>query len=109
MNVKSVKAKGRVLQNLVRDRLHKIFPKLSKDIKSQTIRMTGMDIVLTPLAQKKIPYAFECKNVERFDLWKTWDQAKDNADNLEPVVVVKKNRRKPKVVIDLELFLKLIK
>ena len=109
MNPKSVKAKGRVLQNLVRDRLRCLYPKLTKDIQSQTMGMKGMDIVLTPMAQKKIPYAFECKNVERFDLWKTWDQAEDNAEDLDPVVVVKKNKKKPKVVIDLELFFKLIK
>ena len=109
MNPKSVKAKGRVLQNLVRDKLHKLFPKLTEDIQSQTMGMKGMDIVLTPMARKKIPYAFECKNVERFDLWKTWDQAADNAEDLDPVVVVKKNKRKPKVIVDLELFLKLIK
>ena len=109
MNAKSAKAKGRVLQNLVRDKLHELFPKLTEDISSQTMGMKGMDIVLTPLAKKKVPYAFECKNVERFDLWKTWEQAEDNAENLNPVVVVKKNKKKPKVVIDLELFLKLIK
>ena len=109
MNPKSVKAKGRVLQNLVRDKLHKLFPKLTEDIQSQTMGMKGMDIVLTPMARKKIPYAFECKNVERFDLWKTWEQAEDNAEKLSPVVVVKKNMKKPKVIIDLELFLKLIK
>lgn len=109
MNVKSVKAKGRALQNLVRDRLHELYPKLKEDISSQTMGMKGMDIVLTPKAKKVLPYAFECKNVERFDLWKTWDQATDNANMLNPVVVVKKNRRKPKVIVDLELFLKLIK
>ena len=109
MNPKSVKAKGRVLQNLVRDKLHKLFPKLTEDIQSQTMGMKGMDIVLTPMARKKIPYAFECKNVERFDLWKTWEQAEDNAEKLSPVVVVKKNMKKPKDIIDNELFLKLIK
>ena len=109
MNTKSAKAKGRVLQNLVRDRLHILFPKLSKDISSQTMGMKGMDIVLTPMARKKIPYAFECKNVERFDLWKTWDQAEENTEGLSPVVVVKKNKKKPKAIIDLELFLELIK
>ena len=102
-------AKGRVLQNIVRDRLHELYPKLIEDIHSQTMGMKGMDIVLTPRARQVIPYAFECKNVERFDLWKTWTQAKDNAEDLDPVVVVKKNREKPKVIIDLELFLKLIK
>ena len=109
MNAKSVKAKGRVLQNIVRDRLHELYPKLKEDIHSQTMGMKGMDIVLTPKAREILPYAFECKNVERFDLWKTWDQAIDNAQSLNPVVVVKKNKKKPKVIIDLELFLKLIK
>ena len=51
MKIKSAKAKGRNLQNLVRDRLRKIFvdnwtkmPKLEyDDIKSQTMGMGGED------------------------------------------------------------------
>ena len=61
MNVRSNKAKGRKLQNMVRDILRDSFPTLEEDdIKSQTMGMTGEDIVLSPAARKLIPYSFEC-------------------------------------------------
>ena len=77
MKVKSAKAKGRNLQNLVRVKLRSIFvdlwtkmPRLEyDDIKSQTMGMGGEDIVLSPIAKKLIPYSFECKNTERLNLW----------------------------------------
>ena len=77
MRISSSKAKGRRLQNYVRDRLHEIFikswkklPKLEEDdIKSQTMGMTGEDIVMSPAAKKIIPYSFECKNVEKLNIW----------------------------------------
>ena len=75
-SVKSIKAKGRLLQNMVRDKLRErfvdkngLFPKLYEDdIKSQTMGMTGEDIVLTPNARLYIPYSFECKNVEKVNV-----------------------------------------
>ena len=49
---KSSKAKGRKLQNMVRDALRGAFPTLEEDdIKSQTMGMTGEDIVLSPAAR----------------------------------------------------------
>ena len=62
-NVKSSKAKGRRLQNYVRDLLRSIFKKKldEDDIKSQTMGMTGEDIVLSPAARKLIPYSIECR------------------------------------------------
>ena len=109
--VKSSKAKGRKLQNLVRDELRLAFPKLEEDdIKSQTMGMTGEDIVLSPAARKAIPYSFECKNVERLQFWASVEQAEANCKNgATPAVVVKKNRRDPMVAISLDKFIKLIK
>ena len=110
MNPKSVKAKGRALQNCLRDKLRKAFPGLHEDdIKSQTMGMTGEDIVLTPAARKKIPYSFECKNQERIQIWKFLEQAESNAAEYDPILVIKKNRRKPYVVLDLDKFIELIK
>ena len=97
--IKSSKAKGRRLQNYVRDRLRDVFikewtllPKLEDDdIKSQTMGMTGEDIILSPSARKIIPYSFECKNQERISIWKAIQQAEDNSKLREPVVVIKRN------------------
>ena len=106
---KSSKAKGRKLQNMVRDALRSAFPVLEEDdIKSQTMGMTGEDIILSPSARKIIPYSFECKNVERLNLWEAIDQCKGNCDDRVPVVVIKKNRRNPYAVIPLDEFMSLI-
>jgi len=77
--VKSCKAKGRRLQNFVRDMLRDIFSDLHPDdIKSQTMGMTGEDIVLSPAARKRITFSFECKNVEKLQIWKAINQANSN-------------------------------
>ena len=77
------KAKGRRLQNWVRDKLLALFS-LSynylglqeDDIKSQTMGMTGEDIVLTPRAREYLPYSFECKNTERLNVWSAFEQCR---------------------------------
>ena len=110
MNARSVKAKGRRLQNMLRDLLKKAFPTLEEDdIKSQTMGMTGEDIVMSPLAQKTIPYSFECKNKERLDLWKSLLQAEENCNGRTPVLVIKRNRSKTYAVLELDKFMELIK
>ena len=117
MKPKSAKAKGRNLQNLVRDKLRNIFvdiwtkvPKLEyDDIKSQTMGMGGEDIVLSPIAKKLIPYSFECKNTERLNLWKSLQQCEDNCEDREPVLIIKKNRSKVYAVISFDKFSELIK
>ncbi len=116
MKVKSAKAKGRNLQNLVRDKLRSIFvdlwtkmPRLEyDDIKSQTMGMGGEDIVLSPIAKKLIPYSFECKNTERLNLWKSLEQAEDNSEDRVPILVIKRNRSKVYAVLEFDEFLNII-
>ena len=110
-NSKYSKAKGRKLQNLVRDRLRVAFPSLEEDdVKSQTMGMPGEDIVLSPAARRKIPYSFECNNVERLSFWATVEQCETNCkENISPAVVVKKNRKDPMVAIPLNKFIELVK
>ena len=117
MNIKSAKAKGRNLQNLVRDKLRKIFveewtkvPRLEPDdIKSQTMGMGGEDIVLSPIAKRLIPYSFECKNTERLNLWNSLQQCEDNCEDRIPILVFKKNRSKVYAVIEFDNLIKLIR
>ena len=106
---RSSKAKGRRLQNLVRDKLREKFTSLEEDdIKSAIMGTVGEDIVLSPAARKVIPFSFECKNVERLQFWKTVEQAEGNSNGRTPVIVVKKNGRKPYVALPLEDWLELI-
>ena len=111
MKIKSAKAKGRNLQNLVRDKLRSIFlgeVLEEDDIKSQTMGMSGEDIVLTPAAKKVIPYSFECKNTERLNLWKSLEQCESNCEDRNPVLVIKRNRSEVYAIIKFDKFLNLI-
>ena len=111
MKVRSSKNKGRRLQNLVRDVLRDLFNSFldPEDIKSQTMGMPGEDIVLSPAAQKVIPYSFECKNVERLDLWGSLEQASTNSQDRKPVLIIKRNRSKVYAILELDDFKELIK
>ena len=115
MKTKSAKAKGRNLQNFVRDKLRKIFvdqwtkvPKLEyDDIKSQTMGMGGEDIVLSPKAKQFIPYSFECKNKERLNIWQSIEQCEENSNGSIPVVVIKRNRSKIYAIMEFDEWLEI--
>ena len=109
---KSSKAKGRRLQNLVRDKLRAAFSSSGleeDDIKSQTMGMTGEDIVLSPAARKLIPYSIECKNVERLNVWQCLKQAEDNTHkDCAPALVIKRNQQSPYIMVPLDIWIDII-
>jgi hypothetical protein len=109
MKARSAKNKGKRLQNLVRDKLIEMYPDLEGDIASQIMGVTGEDIVLTPHAKRLIPYSFECKNVEKLNVWKSFEQCKTNSGKRTPILVIKKNRETPKIVMELDEWLNIIK
>ena len=69
----------------------------------------GEDVVMARAAREKFPFSVECKNTERLNVWDAYDQACANSGDYEPLLVMKKNRKKPLVVMDAETFVKLIK
>tara|TARA_Y100001973_G_scaffold11897_1_gene16316 strand:- start:1079 stop:1348 length:270 start_codon:yes stop_codon:yes gene_type:complete len=70
---------------------------------------SGIDVKLSKDAQKLFPFSIECKNKETWKgLYDAYDQSISNAD-LEPLVVLKMNNRKPLVVLDFKSFLDIIK
>ena len=109
---KSSKAKGRRLQNLVRDKLRAAFSSSrleEDDIKSQTMGMTGEDIVLSPAARKLIPYSIECKNVERLNVWQCIKQTEDNTHkDCSPALVIKRNQQSPYIMVPLDIWIDII-
>ena len=89
--------------------MRELYPQLHEDdIKSQTMGMSGEDIVLSPAARKLIPFSFECKNQETLPLWKSLAQAEDNSNGRDPVLIIKRNRSGVYAVIQFDVFTKLI-
>jgi len=109
-NPRSAKAKGRALQNKIRDVLLEHFSdKLEPDdVKVAIMGESGEDIKLSPAARKLIPYSFECKNQEKLSIWSALEQAAENSGDYPPVLIFKRNRSKTYVTIELEEFIKLI-
>jgi hypothetical protein len=109
MNTATRKAKGKRLQKYVCNLILKFFPILSEeDVISIRMGRPGEDVQLSDKAKKIFPYSIECKNQERMKyLWEAYEQAISNSKNLEPLVIIKINKKKPLVVIDAEYFIKL--
>jgi hypothetical protein len=110
MKTRSAKAKGRRLQNKIRDLLLEEFNELEPDdIRVAIMGETGEDIKLSPAARKQIPYSFECKNQEKLNIWSSLEQAEENSGDYPPILIFKRNRSKTYVTVELEEFLKFIK
>jgi hypothetical protein len=110
MKPQSAKAKGRKLQQTVRDLILETWDELEEDdVRSTSMGAAGMDVQLSPAAQKKFPYAVEAKNVEKLNVYNAYEQATANCGKLEPLLVMKKNHKKPLVVMDLDAFMELVK
>ena len=108
MKPQSCKAKGRNLQKWVRDQLIEQLDIHPEDIESRSMGAGGEDLIMARAARQKFPFSVECKNVEKLNVWEAYEQATVNAGTYEPIVVMKKNHKKPLVVIDAETFIKLI-
>lgn len=66
----------------------------------------GEDLIMARDARRKFPFSIECKNVEKLNVWNAYEQAQANSGNNEPILFMKKNRKKPLVVVDAEWFIK---
>jgi len=109
MRVQSGKAKGRRLQQWVRDLLVESLDIHPEDIESRSMGAGGEDLIMSSAASQSFPYSIECKNQEKINVWSAYDQATENSGNYTPIVVIKRNRSKPLVVIDAESFIDLHK
>ena len=108
MKTSSAKNKGRKLQQWVVEQVRNIFHLTENDVFSRSMGATGADVFLSEKGYVKFPYDVECKNTERLNVWSAWDQAVANTSkSRRPLLVIKKNRRKPLVVMDAEEFFEL--
>lgn len=102
----SSKAKGRRLQQWAASQYKEAFPHLQgNDVRSLSMGAAGDDLILSPAALEVLPYNFEMKNVEKFQLWSTLRQVgkrhTECEDDTVPCVVAKKNRAQPVTIVPL--------
>ena len=107
MKTSSAKAKGRKLQQWVRDLLIEKLNVHPEDIESRSMGAGGEDLIMARAAREKFPMSIECKNQEKVNVWEAYKQAEDNSGKYEPVVIIKRNKSKPLVVVDAEYFVSL--
>ena len=107
MKTSSAKAKGRKLQQWMRNLLIEKLEVHPEDIESRSMGAGGEDLIMARAAREKFPMSIECKNQVKVNVWEAYKQAEDNSGKYEPVVIIKRNKSKPLVVIDAEYFVSL--
>ena len=107
MKTSSAKAKGRKLQQWMRNLLIEKLEVHPEDIESRSMGAGGEDLIMARAAREKFPMSIECKNQENVNVWEAYKQAEDNSGKYEPVVIIKRNKSKPLVVVDAEYFVSL--
>lgn len=108
MKPASSKAKGRKLQQWVRDTILSIFPLQPDDVRSTSMGAGGEDVQLSPAARQFVPYQIECKNKARSQIHTYYQQAKEHGDH-QPLVIVKMDRAETLAIVEAEHFFKLLK
>ena len=68
MKTQSAKAKGRKLQQWVRDQIIEQLEVHPEDIESRSMGAGGEDLIMARAAREKFPFSVECKNVEKLSL-----------------------------------------
>ena len=109
MKTSSAKAKGRKFQQWVRDLLIESLDIHPEDIESRSMGAAGEDIMMARAARASFPLSIECKCQQSVNIWKSYEQAKENSGDYEPIVFLKRNNTKPLVLVDAEYFVKLYK
>lgn len=106
MQTKSRKAKGRRLQNWLRDLILNLFPELkAEDVKVAVMGESGVDIKFSTYGKEIFNYSCECKNNERFKaIYNAYEQ--NIGENR--LLIIKSNLKRPLAIVDAEHFLKLV-
>lgn len=80
IKTQSAKAKGRNLQNHVRDKILQQFPWLGEgDVASTSMGSSGVDIKLSPAARNTLPISIECKKTKKTPNRSELKQSENNA------------------------------
>lgn len=107
------KAKARRLQNWVAEKISKLLGipwGKDKEIQGREMGQSGVDVKLYGKALELFPFSIECKWQETWSIPAWIKQAQENRlDNTDWLLICKKNREDPIIIMDAEAFFKLYK
>jgi hypothetical protein len=108
---RSAKNKGKRLQKEVAAMVKKHIESQTgltldpRDVQSNMMSEAGVDVKLSPLAEKYFPYSIECKNVESINIWASLKQAETNClPNTKPLLAFRRNNSPTYIVLRAEDF-----
>jgi hypothetical protein len=106
----SAKAKGRRLQQEVRDAILNAFSAQLQpdDVRSTSMGASGEDILLSPAAREAFPFYTEAKNRESLNIWKAIEQTEKGAKGHIPLVVFRRNNTKIYAALPFNILLGLL-
>ena len=110
--VRSRKSKGKKLQKEVQTLLlekTEKFGLVDGDIRNAIMGESGIDLKLSPAAEKIIPFDIECKNQEKINVWSAISQAEENSKlGRIPLTVFRRNRSKTYCIIEINDLFKIV-
>ena len=112
MSTASRKDKGRRLQQWVCKKIAELTGfewGHDKPIESRGMGQCGVDVRLESCVLEKFPFSVECKNQESWAVHNWIKQAQENqVQGTDWLLVAKRNHNKPVVILDAEVFFKLL-
>ena len=116
IKVQSAKAKGRRLQQWACKQISQITGYEwgssgdDKPIESRPMGQSGTDVRMESQVRKMFPFSVECKAQESWGVHSWIDQARANQEEgTDWLVVAKRSRQKPVVIMDAERFFEIYK
>ena len=109
MQVKSAKAKGRKLQNLIQSYLIFWLCLTDEDVTTAIMGQMGPDvIILHPKHKQLFNYKIECKSQKNgfSAVYKAYQQCVNHKGDEEPLLFIKQDRQKPLAILDAAYFIK---
>lgn len=94
MRPQSCKSKGRRLQQKIAQDIRAAFPHLGEDdVVSTSMGANGEDVRLSTAARECVDASFECKNVEKINIWSCLQQCEANTPTgVTPCLIFSRNR-----------------
>jgi hypothetical protein len=109
MLTRSAKAKGKMLEKEVAEKIIEAFNLTNDDVRTTVGSETGADVKLSAKAKVKFPFSIECKRRAKLDtLYKFYEQAAKHYPELIPAVVLRADRKEALIVLNLDFFLTII-